>query len=76
MANSRRWPLACFRISSALGNDDHLFDDDVRVTRSPDEELDQEAVKAARQWKFKPGTKDGRPVAVQVNIELTFTLKR
>ena len=53
-----------------------MFDDDVRVTRSPDEELDQEAVKAARQWKFKPGTKDGRPVAVQVNIELTFTLKR
>jgi TonB family protein len=47
----------------------------VRVTRSLDEELDQEAVAAAKQWTFKPGTKDGKPVNVQVNIELTFTLR-
>ena len=49
--------------------------DDVKVIRSLDEELDQQAVKAARQWKFRPGTKDGHPVAVQVSIELTFTLR-
>ena len=50
---------------------------DVQVSRSLDKEygLDDEAVKAAKQWKFKPGTKDGKPVAVQVTIELTFTLK-
>jgi TonB family protein len=48
---------------------------DVRVTKSLDEELDQQAVSAAKQWTFKPGTKDGKPVAVQVNIELTFTLR-
>jgi len=47
----------------------------VRVTRPLDEELDQEAVTAAKQWTFRPGTKDGKPVNVQVNIELTFTLK-
>ena len=49
----------------------------VQVTRSLDTEfgLDNEAVKAAKQWKFKPGTKDGKPVAVEVTIELTFTLK-
>ena len=49
----------------------------VTVTRSLDTTfgLDQEAVKAAKQWKFKPGTKDGKPVAVRVQIELTFTLK-
>jgi protein TonB len=47
--------------------------DDVKVTRSLDEDLDKEAVKAVRQWIFKPGTKDGKAVAVQVNIELTFT---
>jgi TonB family protein len=46
---------------------------DVRVTKSLDEELDQQAVAAAKQWTFKPGTKDGKPVAVQVTIELTFT---
>jgi len=48
---------------------------DVRVVKSLDEELDQQAVAAAKQWTFKPGTKDGKPVAVQVNIELTFTLR-
>jgi protein TonB len=50
---------------------------DVKVTRSLDTMfgLDQQAVDAARQWTFKPGTKDGKPVAVRVHIELTFTLK-
>lgn len=51
---------------------------DVKVTRSLDPEygLDDEAVKAAWQWKFKPGTKGGKPVAVRVTVELTFTLKK
>jgi periplasmic protein TonB len=50
--------------------------DDVKITRSLDDELDQEAIKAVKQWQFKPGTKDGTPVAVQVNIEMSFTLKK
>ena len=37
--------------------------------------LDKNAVAAMKQWEFKPGTKDGKPVAVRVNIELHFTLK-
>jgi protein TonB len=37
--------------------------------------LDQEALKAARQWRFAPGTRFGEPVAVYVTIELTFTLR-
>lgn len=50
---------------------------DVKVARSLDSMfgLDQEAVAATKQWQFKPGTKDGKPVAVRVSIELTFTLK-
>jgi protein TonB len=48
---------------------------DTRITRSLDDDLDQEAVKALRQWRFKPGTKDGKAVRVQVEIELTFTLR-
>ena len=50
--------------------------EDVTVTRSLDADLDEEAIKAAKQWEFKPGTKDGEPVNVQVNIELTFSLKK
>ncbi len=37
--------------------------------------LDQEAVKAARQWRFTPGRHLGQPVPVLVTIELTFTLR-
>lgn len=37
--------------------------------------LDQEALKAARQWRFRPGTRFGEPVSVLVTIELTFTLR-
>lgn len=38
--------------------------------------LDEQAIKAIRQWQFEPGTKDGKPVAVQVEVEFTFTLKK
>jgi periplasmic protein TonB len=50
---------------------------DVEVTRSLDRVygLDDNCVAAAKQWKFKPGTKDGKPVAVRVHIENTFTMR-
>ena len=50
---------------------------DVTVARSLDSTfgLDQEAVKAAKEWKFKPGMKDGKAVAVSVQLQMTFTLK-
>ena len=50
---------------------------DVTVVQSLDREhgLDQQAVDAVRQWTFKPGTKDGEAVNVEVTIEMTFTLK-
>jgi TonB family protein len=51
--------------------------DEVTVTKSLDDQhgLDQQAVDAARQWKFKPGTIKGKPVPVEITIEMTFTLK-
>lgn len=50
---------------------------DAKVIRSLDSVfgLDQEALKAARQWKFVPGTRQGEPVPVIITIELTFTLR-
>jgi protein TonB len=49
----------------------------VEVVRSLDPVfgLDQEAVKAARQWRFSPGTRLGEAVSVRITIELTFTLR-
>jgi len=50
---------------------------DVEVIRSLDSTfgLDQEAIKAAKQWRFRPGTRLGEPVPVLITIELTFTLR-
>lgn len=49
----------------------------VQIAKSLDSSfgLDQEAIKAAKQWRFQPGTRMGEPVAVLVTIELTFTLR-
>jgi TonB family protein len=49
----------------------------IEVIRSLDQTfgLDQEAVKAARQWRFTPGTRFGEPVPVLVTLELTFNLR-
>jgi len=37
--------------------------------------LDQQAILAAKQWRFRPGRKGGQPVAVWINIVLDFTLR-
>jgi periplasmic protein TonB len=47
---------------------------DVRVLKSPGHGLDEEAIKAVRQWTFAPATKDGQPVPVRVRIEVAFNL--
>jgi protein TonB len=50
---------------------------DVKVIESldPDHGLDNQAVEAMKQWTFKPGTRDGKPVAVRVAVEMRFMLK-
>ena len=47
----------------------------VRVIRALDPGLDQKAIEAVRQWRFTPGSREGRAVPVLVNIELTFKIK-
>jgi protein TonB len=48
---------------------------DVTVVKSLDPALDEQAVAAARKWRFVAGTKDGKPVRVRVELYLTFTLR-
>ncbi len=49
----------------------------VRVIRSLDSRfgLDDQALEAARRWRFKPGMRLGEPVPVLVNIVLEFRLR-
>jgi TonB family protein len=48
------------------------------IVRSLDPEfgLDEEAVKALQQWRFKPGTIDDKRVPVLVIIEMSFVLRK
>jgi protein TonB len=50
---------------------------DVTVKQSLDAVygLDEQAVQAMKQWRFKPGTRDGKPVNVRVDVKIRFTLK-
>jgi len=46
----------------------------IKVERPLGMGLDQKAVEAVQRWKFEPATKDGKPVAVQINVEVNFRL--
>jgi len=46
----------------------------IRVIKSLGMGLDEKAVEAIQQWRFKPGTKNGTPVAVQANITFDFSM--
>lgn len=48
--------------------------DAVKVVRSVEPGLDQNAMDAVKQWKFTPATKDGKPVAVQIDMMVEFHL--
>lgn len=57
-------------VSLVVGPDGNPHD--IKVAQSLGMGLDEKAIDALRQWKFEPAKKDGHPVAVQINVEVTF----
>jgi protein TonB len=47
---------------------------DIRVLNSPADALTAAALAAARQYLYKPGTCEGRPVRVYVTLTMNFRL--
>ena len=62
-------------LSAVVQPDGSVSDVVIRRSLDPRFGLDRQAVAAARQWRFHPGTRNGRPVPVEVMLELAFTLK-
>lgn len=48
---------------------------DTRLLKRVHTELDEAALNAARQWKFRPGSVDSKPVAMVVILEFTFSMR-
>jgi TonB family protein len=47
----------------------------VKLSFQPAFGLDEEAIKAAEQWRFRPGSRAGQPVPMLVTIEIAFALR-
>lgn len=48
---------------------------DVEVIKPLGFGLDEEAIATMKQWRFRPGTRNGQPVAVRVVVEMTFQMR-
>jgi len=49
---------------------------EIKVLKSVDERLDENAAKALARWHFKPGTKNGEPVDLEAVVQIPFRVKR
>ena len=63
-------PRGSVWLSCVIGSDGKVRQS--KVTRSLTPEADASALDVVKKWKFEPATKDGQPVAVQMNIEMGF----
>jgi periplasmic protein TonB len=47
---------------------------DIRVSRTLSSEFDKAAINAVKNWKFTPATRDSKPIAVEIDVEVAFRL--
>ena len=71
---ARRARIHGMVILQAIINTEGLVTD-VKVLKPLSMGLSEEAVKAVKQWRYKPSTKNGRPVNVQLSVTVNFQLQ-
>jgi TonB family protein len=47
---------------------------DIAVSQTLTPDFDKAAIDAVKEWKFTPAIKDGKPIAVQIALEIEFNL--
>jgi TonB family protein len=47
---------------------------DIKVSRTLSPEFDKAAINAVKNWKFTPATRDSKPIAVEIDVEVAFRL--
>lgn len=48
---------------------------DVHVLTSLGPGFDEEAIKAVKQWIYRPATSEGKPVAAEISVQIVFRLR-
>ena len=61
-------------VALALAFNEHGTIEAVKVVHSSDSRLESTAIDAVRQWVFTPAMRGGKPVPVQMNVEISFQL--
>jgi TonB family protein len=61
------------QLEAVIGSDGSISK--VQVLKSLGYGLDENAAKALSEWQFKPGTKDGKPVNVRIQVTMNFSLR-
>ena len=49
---------------------------EIKVAKGLRKDLDKRALEAVKSWKFEPARKDGKPVMVQIFVEVKFTAEK
>jgi TonB family protein len=47
---------------------------DIQVSHALSPEFDEAAIDAVKKWKFSPATRDGKPIATEIDVEVNFRL--
>lgn len=58
------------KVSLVVGDDGKPYD--LKILKSLDQTVDEEALEAVKYWKFQPATYKGKPIPSRINVVIKF----